>query len=242
MAGLPSMERDLTVSVNRSTSYFGLISNDGHQQIAVRPFPYWVGEMAFAPDGVLWTAGGETDGVEVLNTNHAVIRRWDASGKLIGSLAPRYEIRAPRPRSHQATQSWFAVGRDRVGWYCAISELYLEYSLDGKQLGRYKGVDVPPEANYSGLAMTEDGSVLLSVAYPSKEAPLGRASDIFVLDRARNCWYKVAKKDPVAGGPHLIMGSQGPHVIVYVGQDKVRLLQLAEPQDVARKSEPKAKP
>jgi hypothetical protein len=228
--------------LNRSTSYFGLISNDGHRQIAVRLFPYWVGEMAFAPDGVLWTAGGETDGVEVLNTNHAVIRRWDASGKLIGSLAPRHEIRAPRPRGHQATQSWFAVGGDRVGWYCAISELYIEYSLDGKQMGRYKGADVPPEAHYNGLGMTGDGNVFISVSYPSKSAPLGRASDIFLLDRGRNCWSAVAKKDPVAGGPHWIMGAQGPHLIERVGQNKVRLLRLAEPQDAASRTMPKVKP
>jgi hypothetical protein len=228
--------------LNRSTSFLGLIANDGQQQIAVRLFPYWVAEMAFAPDGVLWTAGGETDGVEVLNTNHAVIRRWNASGKLIGSLAPRYEIRAPRPRGHQATQSWFAVGGDRVGWYCAISELYIEYSLDGKQMGRYKGADVPPEAHYNGLGMTGDGDVFLSVDYPSKNAPLGRASDIFMLDRVRNCWSAVAKKEPVAGGPHWIMGAQGPHLIVYVRQNKVRLLRLAEPRDAASKTMPKIKP
>jgi hypothetical protein len=210
--------------LEKYTGFLSLISGDGQQQVTIRTFPYYVNEMVFGPDGVLWTAGFETDGVQVLDNDHAIIRRWDASGRVIGSLAPRHEIRAPKPDNHPTTQAWFAVSKDRVGWYTAIARVYIEYSLDGKQLGRYKAVELPNDARYKGIAMTNDGSVFVSASYPSTTNPKLYARDVWVLDRERASWVALAKKGPLASGDCIIIGAEGPHLVVYVERDKLRLL------------------
>ena len=208
----------------RYTTFLSLFSKEGQQQWTIKTLPYWIGELVFAPDGVLWTAGADTDGVRDVNTNHAIIRRWNARGEMIGGLARRHEVRAPKPRSHPSTQSWFTVSSDRVGWYSAISRVYLEYSLDGKQLGRYKAVEVPDDAWYKGIAMTDDGAVFMSTSYVTSITPKPvQSENVWVLDREHDSWVALAKKGPLPPG-NWIIGAEGPHLVVYAGRDKLRLL------------------
>jgi len=208
----------------RYTSFLSVLSKEGQQQFAIQPRPYWIGELVFAPDGVLWTAGADTDGVRDVNTNHAIIRRWNEKGELIGGMARRFEVRAPKPLGHPSTQSWFTVSKDRVGWYSAISRVYIEYSLDERQLGRYKAVEVPDDAGYRGIAMTDDGTVFISTDYVTSMTPKPvQSEDVWVLDREHNSWIALAKKGPLARSTWII-GAEGPHLVVYAGRDKLRLL------------------
>jgi hypothetical protein len=72
----------------------------------IRTYPYWPTLLAVAPDGTIWTIGGERtpdgkpDGTDV-NPNGDVVRHFDRSGKLIASAFPRKEV-IPGARGHTA--------------------------------------------------------------------------------------------------------------------------------------------
>jgi len=76
--------------------------NKAGEPSAVVPTPgYGVSRIVFSQDGSLWAAGRAYDAASNEEPEYDVIRRYDSSGKQIGSYLPRntYESKRQSPAS-----------------------------------------------------------------------------------------------------------------------------------------------
>jgi hypothetical protein len=100
---------------------------------------------------------------------------------LLGSYLPRNSF--PSGGSHPATASQLVANGDRIGWFSKVAQLYVEFSLDGKEIGRYKTSVSEPH----GVALCEDQSVWISsILRPDKKAP--PLTELLALDRDAGTW------------------------------------------------------
>jgi len=173
---------------DRAANFLAVISPDGANQTAVRTDPYAPKALTFASDGSIWTAGLEknADGIykegifKEPGADYFVIRRFDRSGKLLGSAVPRGLLPEPAPLEG----SRLIASKDRVGWFSPMARRYTEFSLDGKQLGSYShNVSI---YDVAGIALCDDGGVWLSV----KADPSGKTGETILmsLDREHGTW------------------------------------------------------
>jgi len=84
----------------------------------------------------------------------AVLRRYDAEGKLVGSANIE-----TRPYYLSLETSFLISSRDRVGWLNRGGE-YVEFSLDGEEIGRYEGPEGSLSGDVSGVAIRKDNLVV----------------------------------------------------------------------------------
>lgn len=119
------------------TRYIAVISPDHRQQTLIRTWPYQASQIALAPDGSIWTAGVITDDANTRIVTFNVLRRYDRSGKLLASWSVRANGRVMMGLDAvDASKHYLLASQDRVGWLAGGGE-YFEYSLDGREIGRY---------------------------------------------------------------------------------------------------------
>jgi hypothetical protein len=117
------------------TSYLAILPPGASAQTIVRTAPYYPATLTFAADGSIWTDGIEgLDGKEI-NPEHLIIRRFDRQGHQVGGALHRSSFPGTHPSS--TLKSFLTASDDRVGWYSVAAGLYIEFSLDGSELGRY---------------------------------------------------------------------------------------------------------
>jgi hypothetical protein len=185
---------------DRAANFLAVISPDGANQTVVRTDPYAPRALTFVSDGTIWTAGLEknTDGIYKEgkyreNADYFVIRRFDRSGRLLGTNVPRTSLPEPAPLEG----SQLVASKDRVGWFSPMARQYKEFSLDGKELASYRhSVSLYDDA---GIALCDDGGVWLSV----KADSTGKTGDTMLvsLNRDLGTW-SIGKNQP--GGVYLL--------------------------------------
>ena len=137
---------------NRGAAFVAVITPDGSHQVLVRTNPYGPGALTFAADGTIWVAGVDSSGVD-----YFIIRRLDKNGGLLGqALSSSRFAGTPRP----ASASQLVSSKDRVGWFSPVAHVYMEFSLDGKELATYPAS--VSELDAQGMAMCEDDSVWMA--------------------------------------------------------------------------------
>jgi hypothetical protein len=171
---------------------------DRRQQNVTRLSPYVPQAVAIAADGAVWTAG-------LVNVNdnipdHQVIRRFDRSGKMLGAFFPW-----SRPRAHPAASSYLLASPDRVGWYFPMGKGYVEFSLQGKILGQFRGLEKDDRQRITGAALSEDNKLVVS-----RRDYEARKWEAFTLDRVTRSWTPV--QVPSGSG-------QGRRVLGFDGED-----------------------
>lgn len=189
----------------RGTAFLARISADRTSQTVTRTWPYCPHVVTFAPDGTLWTVGNlkSDDGTKGLAIH--VVRRFDSSGKLLGSLT----VGAQDISSDE--ESYLRASRDRVGWFTWYGE-YFEFSLDGRQIGHYKGPDGATQIDITGFALSD-----------ADDAVVGRTgktnADFLVLDREGRTWMpaELPKDSPVPAWAG-VMGFDGQTLVTLVGK------------------------
>jgi hypothetical protein len=159
---------------SRGTSFLARISPDRKRQIVTRVWPYCPSVVTLASDGTLWTIGHlkDNENTRVLAWN--VLRRFDRSGKLIGSTTLSVKRREPVETSH------LRASLDRVGWFTLDNE-YLEFSLDGSEIGRYDGPDGASQRDITGIALDDQNDVVVGWFGKGK-------TQFVVLDREARVW------------------------------------------------------
>ncbi len=159
---------------SRGTSFFARISPDRKRQIVTRVWPYCPGAVTLAADGTLWTIGLLKDDENTRVLERYVLRRFDRSGKLITSTTLSVKGREQVPMSH------LRASLDRVGWF-TLSNEYLEFSLDGSEVGRYDGPDGATERDITGIALGDRDDIVIGW--------FGKGKAQFVtLDRETRAW------------------------------------------------------
>ncbi len=173
---------------DRGAHFLAVISPDGASQTVVRTDPYAPHAVAFAADGTIWMAGCETNEAgddKGAGQSYFMIRHVDKTGKPLGGAVPRTEFAG---QETPLAGSSFVASKDRVGWFSPRANRYMEFSLDGKELGTYP---FPVSLrNLGGVALCEDNSVWVS----AKTDPLSTA--LSVLDRAHGSWISGKPQQP----------------------------------------------
>lgn len=101
---------------SRGTSYLAWVSPDGMNQNIVRLSPFHAWAVTVAADGAIWVAGDEKKVGQEPDLSQSVIRRYDKTGKLLGSYIPWSNLHVDAQRS-PAEESILVSSKERVGWY-----------------------------------------------------------------------------------------------------------------------------
>jgi hypothetical protein len=132
-------------SDGRGTTFVGRILADRQHQTITRVWPYCPMAVTFAADGTIWTIGHLKDDANTTIRAYSVLRRFDASGKMLGSTNVSLAERTTQGLSHLRSSP------DRVGWLTHGLE-YIEFSLDGNEIARYDGPEGASDRDISGMA------------------------------------------------------------------------------------------
>ena len=162
----------------RGTSFVARISSDRKDQIVTRTWPYCPMVVTFAPDGTIWTIGHLKDEANTREVAFHVLRRFDPSGKLLGSTMLHIGGRGTDETSYLRSS------KDRVGWYTRSGE-YIEFSLDGTEMARYDGPAGVKERDISGVALSSENDFVLARQANDK-------SKLDMLDRQTRTWIPVS--------------------------------------------------
>lgn len=179
----------LTGSANsaggRRGGFVAWISPDRQRQTVIRTWPFFGEAVALAPDGVIWTAGFVVDETQPRNTQYNVFKRFDSSGKVLGTFAVRAEGR-PHAGWNATEVSRLKASQDRVGWLTNAME-YIEFALNGRQLNRFPPPAVSRTFQYSDLSLALDGDDNRVLTAAKDEGRL----KVWALDRERTVWVPV---------------------------------------------------
>jgi hypothetical protein len=169
---------------NSDAEFIAWISPDRKRQTVVQAYPFVPEAVAVAADGTIWS---------VISGN--VIRRYDTSGKLLSSLAV-VGLRCPPPDTpgDASRNSRLEASQDRVGWFTSADQ-YLEFSLDGKEIGRFEGppgwgspaIDPNLTHWYHQFALSADNQPVISGRTRD-----GRTLRIVAFDRNAQVWKPVS--------------------------------------------------
>lgn len=206
----------------RTVGFLARISPDRKSQ-TVTQLPLYLPEVvSLAGDGTAWTIGKVGDRDRVIEEN--VLRRIDTAGAILGSsgTAASATHRGKSQTPDVSTGSLLRCSKDRVGWLTMDGE-YIEYSLDGKKLGRFDGppFGTPDDLGSAfagwGMGMSDSNQVFIS-AYTSstKERHLWR------LNRQTQSWDPVQIKDAATSRPVHLLGVDGETLVVYRGDNAER--------------------
>src|ERR1700682_1466225 len=183
------------------STFLARIAADGQHQLITPTWPYRPGVVTFAPDGSVWTIGHLKDyeNTRVLENN--VLRRFDRTGKMLGSTT--LQVRGWQ----SAVTSYLRASRDRVGWFTLGGE-YIEFSLDGSEIGRYEQPEGATERNISGVDISEDNDVIAGRFGNGK-------AELVLLDRDKRTWTAVALPKEYAPTWAWVLGFDGTTLVTY---------------------------
>jgi hypothetical protein len=168
------------------------VSPDRQEQTIIRTSPFFPHTVTVASDGTIWVAGYETkEHHEERDISQNLIRRYDKTGKLLGSFIP-WSTLGTNPHTVPSVRSVMLSLKDRVGWYSPLSRTYLEFSMDGSVINRFKAAP-HPEHDIIHVAVCDDGGVFATTR-------ILRGVDqtnwgIFTLDRQRGEWSLIPRNE-----------------------------------------------
>lgn len=206
---------------SRGTGYFAWVSPDGRSQSVVRLAPFIPRAVTIAWDGTIWVAGyEETEENQEPDQAQHVIRRYDKTGKLLGSYVPWSSLHVD-PHRRPAEDSILVSSIDRVGWYSPFAHTYMEFSLGGAVLGQFR-TDDHPKNILPSVALCDDGGVFVGV--PIYKSTKRTSFDIFALDRTRGEWSFVSRQGEKWATPY---GCDGTRIASAADPSTIRWLAAA---------------
>ncbi len=186
---------------NRGTTFLARIARDRQRQIITRTWPYCPMVVTFAPDSSIWTVGHMKDDENTRDLERNVLRRFDRAGKMLGSTTIQVS------GSKTAETSYLRASRDRVGWLARGGE-YIEFSLDGSEIGRYERPAGAAERDITGLAISDDNDVVAGWFGGGK-------AEFVVLDRETRSWTAVVLPKEHAPKWARVLGFDGSTLVTY---------------------------
>jgi hypothetical protein len=185
-----------------------------------RVFPHFPARLAVAADGTLWTAGWNTDWEQTRTVDRFVLNRFDADCNLIQTIRPALRP-AARPDSSELRAS-----DDGVLLRTRTNE-FVEYSLEGKEIGRYDGPPLSKVHHFPGVTFAVSSSGIVALGADDPDGPI-----VWVLDRARGAWEEAKVPNELPHGSRLL-GFDGENLVVGIkesaGQTRSQRLVVASP-------------
>lgn len=207
---------------SRGATFIARAHPDTGEQIVTTVSPFFVYALTIASDSTIWAAGREAakDGKEV--PDHAIIRRYDKTGKALDPLLPRSSLKTSGRFLHPAEYSYLFSSKDRVGWYSEAMSTYIEYAPDGTELGRFSTVPTQTGIRVLGFALCDDGRPFTSAEILDKS---GRVTSwrIFGLNRQTHQWQVVHEK----GAWGALYGCDGQRLVTSVDGQTLTWLEVS---------------
>jgi len=172
---------------SRGGMFVAWVSPDGQQQTIIRTSPFLPHAVTLASDGTIWVAGQEGR-----DTTRPLIRRYDKTGKLLGSFIPWSRL-GTDPHTLPFVLSVLLPLQDGVLWYAPRAHTYFEFSSDGSVIERFKSAP-HPEHDLTFVAVCGDGGVFASTRITS-EGHHQTNWGIFTLDRQRREWSLIPRNE-----------------------------------------------
>jgi len=176
---------------NGGASFLAWIPPDRKSQTVIQTAPFVPEAVAVAADGSIWSVGTLFDDDKRRTIADNVIQRYATSGKLLFSVAVP-GVNFPSETPGDATQnSTLQASKDRVGWFTSANQ-YLEFSLDGKEIGRYEGPPIPRSSpNHNDrFALSVDNQAVLGIVGSDM-----RSYSMAMLNRKDRVWVPVTLMD-----------------------------------------------
>jgi hypothetical protein len=200
---------------NGGASFIAWISPDRKHQTVVQSYPFVPETVAIAADGSIWSAGTLFDDDKREAIAYNVIRRYDSQGNLLASVAVAGLKWLGNP-ARAAGYSQLQASRDRVGWFTS-GDQYIEFSLDGKEIGRFEG---PPgwgepgrDPNliywYDRFALSTDNQAALGGMTRDH-----KSLRVVTLDRRAQVWKQVSLMGEEAPDRVLLLGFDGAELVI----------------------------
>jgi len=193
----------------RTTTLVARIPPDRKDWRIIRTWPYVPMNVTIASDGCIWTIGYLKDSENIRVIAEPLLKRYDANGTVVGS---QIVVDAPRGSSTM-NNSFLFSSRDRVGWFTTGGK-YIEFSLDGKEIGRYEGPRGLQRRDISGVAISEDNDVVVGNFERGK-------AEFLALDRSSRSWIPVSlpKEDAPTGA--YVLGFDGTTLVTTTQNGKL---------------------
>jgi hypothetical protein len=186
---------------SRGGSFLALVAPDRKHQTIVRTWPYVAWDVTFVPDGSLWTVGYTLHETETRIVKPNLMSHFDRSGRLHTSAEVDAQSRFGPSQSAAIQHSFLRASYDRIGWFTNGLE-YIEFSFDGRELGRYRGPEVPDSkeaALWGSFALSEGNEVLFNtVLFTRIPGSGGRRTAkraTWTLNRMERQWVPVSIED-----------------------------------------------
>jgi len=174
----------LAISGNsRMGTFIAWISPDRSSQTITRVWPFSPNVVVFAPDGTVWTVGSVgNDSYRRIYDN--VLRHYTSSGQLLASTILQGVRTQANGFPEVSHASALLASNDRIGWLTHSCQ-YIEFSLDGVELGRYScPAGYAKEGDLAGVALSASDDLLVGSQWLAPLAPLQ-------LNRAAGTWTSV---------------------------------------------------
>lgn len=194
-------------------AFVARISADGQRRTLARLTPLAVPDaVTVAADGSIWVASPGPVEREDPRQDYPVILRVDSSGAPPATVLRRSDLKAP---SRLLAPCFLVASPDRIGWYSKAARTYLEFSLDGRLLDRFHGVDDSAGRDIYGAALCADGSAYVGVQVRAGSgATVGWG--IYSLDRLHRAWSFTAMP-----GKGILLGCDGSQLVAVTGPTTV---------------------
>ena len=192
---------------SRGATFVARIAADRQHQTVTRIWPYCAVVVTFAPDGTVWTVGHLKDDENTRVVAYNVLRRFDHSGKVLGSTTIRTSASRPQETSYLFSSA------DRVGWFTRERE-FIEFSLDGTEIGRYEWPEEFSGGEVSGVATSDGNDVIASWSYNGR-------MELLALDRTAGAWQTLALPalhHPVSAW---VLGFDGTTLVTTTASDRI---------------------
>lgn len=195
---------------SRGAAFVALVSPDRQHQTLIRPTGFHPQAVTMTSDDVIWVSGyiKRTEPGEHLDDTHERILRYDRNGNLLSSVSPLPNADPDLDFAHRARPPSILVPMsDRVGWYYAAARAYIEFSLDGSPVNRFKA----PEhriADPIDVAACRNGNVFVTTSIIGNG---GTHWGIFLLNRERGEWTLSTREEKWGA----MLGCDGTDLVTY---------------------------
>jgi hypothetical protein len=175
---------------SRGGMFVAWVSPDRQEQTIIRTSPFFPAAVTLAFDGTIWVAGHDSKpGQKERDYGQHLVRRYDKTGKLLGSFIPWSALGTDLPFA----SSVLLPVKDRVGWYSPRSHAYIEFSSDGSVINRFESAP-HSEHDVTHVAVCDDGGLFVGDSRPN--GPHQTASwGIYTLDRQRGEWSLIPRNE-----------------------------------------------
>jgi hypothetical protein len=137
----------------------------------------------------MWAIGRLKNEAGTQDLDEPILRRYDASGAMLTSA------RVPTTKKYYSLAATFLrASSDRVGWFTTTESSssrgeYIEFSLEGKEIGRYDGPQGISYGEVAGVALSPDNQLVVGIVG-------GGEGRFMTLDRPSDAWAAVSMPDP----------------------------------------------